>query len=141
MLKLILPTTEIYRAHRHYEPILCFYEDGVRGLIRDTVLLCNPTPTLKQDEDERSDDLRALLDKVLGEYESSVDRAMLENMFRRQDYASWLVEMCVCSIEEQVNRLMREFMQVFLRDDAFELCKSRCSWLGADLLVRVEIYR
>lgn len=128
MLKLLLPTSDIFLSHKHFEPLLYFYEDGVRGLVRDTVLLSSqPLPG--------SEDVQALRERLVAEYDRCANARFLENSMRRHEYASFLVEMAA----EEIDYRVAEMMWQFLRGRVYEVCKTRWKWVGADLVATIQI--
>lgn len=140
MRKLIVPTSDLVREFWHCEPLLCFYNEGVRGLIRDTVLLSSSVPADSYSLHRRRKDAPlfsdGLLDHVMGEFERSLDLRFLENMLpRRAESACFAVEAAVEAIDEAVARMMRQFMQ----REVYEICKTRWKWIGYDLLVIVQV--
>lgn len=140
MRRLIVPTSDLVREFWHCEPLLCFYDEGVRGLIRDTVLLNCGVPagsfSLHRRRKEPPLFSDGLLDHVLGEFERSLEVRFLENTLpQRAESASFAVEAVVEAIDEAVARMMREFL---LRD-IYEICKTRWQWIGYDLLVMVQV--
>lgn len=140
MHKVILPTSTLVRQFWHCEPLLCFYDLGVRGLIRDAVLLNCGKPASSFSLYRRRKDpplfSDGLLDYVLEEYERSLDLRFLENTLpQRAVSGCFAVETVVEAIDEAVAAMMRE---CFLRE-IYEICKTRWQWVGYDLLIRVRL--
>lgn len=128
MREFILPTGGIFFEFRRFEPILCFRAEGVRGVIRDLVLL----PVERK---AREEDFEQFRREVLEEYDRAIDLRFWENTFSHQEYASWLVELLL----EEVNQAVRDMFIEFFKNLDIEVDKKELKWLGVDLIARIHL--
>lgn len=128
MRKFLLPTTELFFEFRHYEQVLLFHDEGVRGVIRDLVLLSTGIPN----HDEEAQDL---LKYLLEEYNRSIDLRYLENTLRYPNAVAVMVEIAVTEIHQAVEAMMAQYF----RNLVYDICKARWQWLGADLILQLDI--
>ena len=131
--RFILPTAEIIRDNRRNDWLLEFYDEGIKGLVRDTVL------------NQRAEDAPvfcdaggevALLETVIQQYESSLQYRFLENTLAHC-YPTSRVEMAVIGVAEDVAQMMRGFFAGY----AYDVCKSNWQWLEDDLIVTITFQR
>jgi len=141
-MKYILPTSDLVRQFKPHERLFNFYEDGIKGLIRDTILLSAayryhlfafsrynnsqyaPRPTIAD----------GLLEKVLRDYDNSLD-AHLER-FQQNTNSSYYVETVVKLIDHAVGEMMADIFQ----STAYDVSKTDWQWHGSDLVARVNLY-
>lgn len=128
MRKFILPTAEIFFEFRHFEPILYFRDEGLRGVIRDLVLL----PSCPKTREEEFEQFRS---SVLEEYDRSVDVRTMENMFSRREYASWLVELMLDMADLAVFQMISQYFDGL----DYEVDRKDCQWLGVDLIALIHV--
>lgn len=122
---IILPTADIVQDCQEFEPVFCFYNNGIKGLVRDIVdLAASP---------HYDDEIAAFKDMVMSEYDQSINRRYLENTHQgmAQDF---MIEMVIEQIAHGVQELFQQFFkQMIYRVDNTE------KWLGNDLLTTVRI--
>lgn len=135
MLRVVLPTADIVREFRGYEPIFCFYEDGIRGVVRDSVLLSNGMYEHELDEciSHQSSLIETFINRVVEEYENSIHRRYIENTYAKNS-PSITLELVVAQINSMVNTMTRALFML----RAYEICKSRWQWVGDDLIAVVQ---
>jgi len=130
ILRVILPTTEIIQAHRRSNWLLGFYDEGIKGLVRDTVLhqSHHNAPFFCEAGGEVT-----LLEDVVRQYENSMEYRFIENTLNHC-YPTSQVEMVVTSVADDVAQMMRDFFA----GHAYDVCKSRWQWLEDDLIVTMH---
>lgn len=130
--RFILPTSDIIREFRQEDWLFGFYDEGVKGLVRDTVLAHQAHRT-EVVCDGSGDSVQArLLEHVIRQYENSLEFRFLENTLGHCHPAS-MVEMVVLCIDHAVSVMMREFFAGL----TYDVCKSHWQWLENDLIVNL----
>lgn len=142
--RFVLPTGKIIHTFNTFEPVFCFYEEGVRGLVRDTVLLNTGDPEGRAYVD--SDEARikrgkllfaeGLLERVIAQYENSLDLRYLENTL-----GQYCAESIVRMMVEQIDLAVAQMLRDYFGGQVYQMCKSRWKWVGTDLLIRVQFLR
>jgi hypothetical protein len=130
----ILPTGDIVREFQRDDWLFGFYDDGIKGLVRDVVLLQGDHNTRHAAfRDPEDAVLLALLENVIQQYENSLEYRFLENTLRHC-HPTFMVEMVVLGVDHAVSRMMREFFA----GRPYDVCKSRWQWLGNDLITTIS---
>ena len=127
MRMVIIPTAEIISEFRHMDPVFCFYEDGVRGVVKDMVLrntAGDDTGVVEQ----------TLLNDIVAMYEHSLHVRYLENTLRITDPVIY-IELFVAGLQETVSELLRQLFASVLSDHQWD--SSEWGWIGNDLIVRM----
>lgn len=123
----ILPTAEIVTEFKHLEPVLCFYDDGLKGLIKEIVL----RNTAADLSGQKSQDLAQ---EIVSAYEHSMHVRYMENTLRHAD-PSIYIELFVTQLDEILAELLTLLFASTLRTHRWDYRGSR--WIGNDLLVRL----
>jgi hypothetical protein len=119
---LILPTADIVREYETAERTFSFYEDGLRGVIRDLILYSN---TGKGSGNY-------IQDKILREYSNTpeaVTSRIMEN-FMTEIYVETLVEVIFNSVSIM--------MQTLLPHVAHSISVTEHQWNCNDLIIKIK---
>ena len=133
--RFILPTAEIVRNFKEYEPLFSFYDEGLRGLVRDMVMLSDMHAA---PEETRSTGFKrelgsdGLLEKVLRDYGHSLD-AMFAHHIGVPNKAPF-----VGALVELIYQHVVEMMSAYFRREPYEVCKQQWEWLGSDVIVGIS---
>lgn len=136
MIAVVLPTAGLVREYADFDQLFSFYEDGLRGLIRDMVLLSDlhaPTEQTSAAEYVRELASDGLVEKVLREYSDSPDARFLFHTSSRTREIE--VEIAV----EMIYQSVMEMMNALLMRAVYEVCKQKWSWLGNDLIAHLTV--
>lgn len=128
MRKFILPAGEIILSLRDFEPLLCFRDEGVRGVVRDLVLLSSCPKT-------REEEYAQYFNELIDQYEQSVHLRWMENTFRHSEYASYLVERLL----DQADLAVYEMVRQYFTGLDYEVDRKDCEWLGLDLITVIHV--
>jgi hypothetical protein len=133
----VLPTSEVIREFIQHDTLFCFYEGGIRGLVRDSVLLAADHPYEVVDghycAKPRPLKNKDLMEKVLRDYENSLDWRWMENHYRFNPSSQ--IAILVDLVDFAVGKMMRGlFVQA-----VYEICKTTYTWLGDDLAVSLKV--
>lgn len=137
----ILPTAEIITRFKGFEELFCFYDDGLKGIVRDSVLTSQAYDLVERyhkPKGHRSKciiEVSGLLDKILRDYHNSADAMFL---FRIENTnAATYVEEAAIQIDTAVNEMMR----VLFARIVYDMNMDGYTWLGDDLMTTVRTYR
>jgi hypothetical protein len=127
MLKVILPTIDLCQEFENFELLMSFYEGGLRGVIRDLILVNeNYQYNFKyQDED--------LIDKIVRDYKNSPD-AVISYISENTDKSEFIY---LASLA--INRSVTNMMAAIFQRTVFDICKERWRWIGDDLCIHIEV--
>lgn len=128
--RLILPTGDLVRQFRDYERLFVFYQDGVKGIIRDTIVLSDDGSYLPKREQCASGN-RFLIERIVRLYENSAEA--LCAFHQENTTAVDSVEVAVTEIHTAV----AEMLQWLLAKHEYYVCRHQHQWLGNDLLVTI----
>ncbi len=138
--RFILPTSEIIRTFKAKEELFEFYEEGIRGLVRDIVMRPRAFDTVQICDgvgyNKDAMILEELVAQVVSQYENSLHYRYIENT-RAHIHPSCLVEVVVLCVEDAVSQMLRGFFAGF----AYDVCKSNWQWLEDDLVVTITFQR
>jgi hypothetical protein len=124
---LILPTAEIVTEFREYESTLFFFEDGLKGVVKDLVLsntVSDPTGMA----------LRMLTAQVVSNYENSLHVRYMENTLGTIS-PSIYIELIVEQLEIAVSAMLRQILRDMLPTYRWDHRQHR--WLGNDLIANL----
>lgn len=138
MVYVALPTRDIVRHFKDFERLFSFYEEGIKGLVRDTVLLSSawvlgrnisiqpysPHPVVAD----------GLLEKVMRDYASSSE-AMMQRLSENTSAEAY-VEL----VTEMIDRAVGEMMYTLFVSSVYDVSKTEYSWVGDDLVIKMRIY-
>lgn len=138
MAKFILPTNDILRELEHLEHMFVFYEGGIRGVIKDTVLLSNAWE-LTHYSSAKHDGIRpitahGLVDKIIRDYENSPNAIFLH--YSENTRGSVHVELA----SELIDNAVSDMMSLIFKHLVYDVCKTQWEWIGNDLLTNISIY-
>lgn len=131
-----LPTAGIVHEYRDCEALFSFYEDGLKGLIRDMVLVSDSRPPMHKPtaEEIKQEFLDSgLPERIMTQYAQSPDARFLAHTGNTTHEA--FIEMAAEVIYQSVVEMMNS---LFLRL-VYEVRKQRWSWIGNDLVVSMRI--
>lgn len=129
---LMLPTTELIREHQRFDPLFCFYHEGIKGLVRDIAVLSDGgalyTPHNVKD---------LILEKVDEEYEVCFDSRYNDHTLPPNfEYPSLAV------IELITERLVEDIVQMMqcLLHQRYEVSFDHRDqvWIADDLVVLIK---
>lgn len=152
-----LPTTDIVRNFKEFDRLFSFYEGGIKGVVRDTVLLSaawvldHPSwifdreimryPGLVAHYDTKHPITTAypviadgLLEKIMRDYANSPE-AMMQR-FSENTSSENYVEI----VAEMIDRAVGEMMNTLFRSSVYDICKTEWQWIGDDLVAKIKIY-
>jgi hypothetical protein len=134
---IVLPTADIVREFERFEDLMSFHEGGVRGLIKETLIASDydrlPLSIQQPGKILLADGLK---DRILREYSNSPEALFLataENI--NPKYTELIVELVV----DLVDRAVAELLWTFFKQHYFNVYQHSCSWLGNDLMARVQL--
>lgn len=123
----ILPLAEFVTEFKHLEPVLCFYDNGLKGLIKEIVL----RNTAADASGQRSE---ALVKEIVTSYEHSMHVRYMENTLKVTD-PSIYIELFVIQLDELLAELLLLLFSQSLQTHRWDYNDS--AWIGNDLLVRM----
>lgn len=129
-MKVILPTGDIVREFKALEPILSFYDGGIRGLIREAIR------SVSEPECRSLDDfaLEQFCNNAIEIYENSIERQFIENTYN-SNYPAAILELALARIADLVWEMMFGlFASIPCLVDAFH-----CRWIGDDLMITIKL--
>lgn len=135
MIKILLPTAEIIRDHGRHEGFFNFYEEGLRGVVRDMVLMSDDSIFSTSIPQRQLNVSEGLIQKILREYQNSPE-AVMQRYLENTTYESY-VELIAEMIADSVHDMMRS---IFV-SAVYDVSKTEWDWLGNDLITRIRIYR
>lgn len=136
MPKVVLPTADLLKDFAHLERMFDFYEDGLRGLVRDMVLTADAvdTPSSRvEDAFKQALQNTGLIEKVMRDYAHSADARF--NFLTGTGSEQIEVEIAV----EHIYQIVLEMMAQLFRRAVYEICKQEWQWLGDDLVAKVDV--
>lgn len=125
----VLPTGEIIREFKNFEEMFSFYEEGIKGVVRDMVLLSDDiTPG-----DPKSSTTQGLLDKILREYMNSPE-AVIQHLLENTSAANF-----VEFISEALKMMVQDMMRRLFTNALYEISKTEWQWIASDLVIKVQL--
>ncbi len=128
MQAILLPTNDIVRTFNKLDPVFNFYEGGIKGVIKDTILV---SEGYKLPECKAID--TGLTEKILHDYENSTEAKLIQ--YTQYPDNSLLIEIVTGLIEGMVNAMMHSVLSKMIYDVNHE----NWHWVGNDLKVVVNI--
>ena len=126
---IILPTADIVREFEDYESVFCFYDEGLRGVIKDIVLYNTVTDTT-------GEQTSMLVQDVISVYEHSLYVRYLENTLSISQ-PEICIEMMVIQLESAVSKMLKA---LFVKElQRYRWDRSSYEWLGNDLITRIKL--
>ena len=135
----ILPTYTIVAQFKEFENLFTFYDEGIKGVIRDAVILSaaynlyDYPESLYHPPKERTNGLR---DKVLADYDQSLEAKWSNFELSRYPNNTILIEIIVDKLEDAVEQMMRGIF----RRDIYDVAPGGHKWIGNDLAIGMEIH-
>lgn len=129
----ILPTHEAFSFFNLAEHYLMFYEDGLRGLLRDHVLVSEPH-LCDNDDIESIFNEDPLQKKIIDTYTNSIGYLPDYYMGRTDATISAALEQSA-HIRNWVNSMMRSIYP----NEVYYIHAQYYRWLGKDLHVRIDV--
>ena len=130
----VLPTADIVREYHHLDALFVFYDDGIKGIIRDALLLSQGVTNQYTREIELRRALEPFMDKVLRTYDNSTE-AMLQRLLENTS-AELYVEMVVADVWQRVSVMMKDLFQHL----QYDVSRAEHRWLGNDLMTVVRLF-
>ncbi len=129
----ILPTHEAFSYFNLAEHYLMFYEDGLRGLLRDHVLVSDPH-LCDNDDIETIFGEDPLQQKIVESYRNSYIFKRDEHMGRAEINISAALEISA-HVRNWVNAMMRSIYP----NEIYHIHEQYYRWFGSDLHVRIDV--
>lgn len=127
-MNILLPTAPIIQEHKGFEAIFCFYEDGIKGLVRDLVVRLAERPSTEEAS-------RAFIDRVIYDYECSLHVRYLENTYGAE-YPQWVIETVIVWLEKEIDDMLAPF-----RIERFTITSRHILWIGNDLFTKIHFIK
>lgn len=137
MVYVALPTTDIVRNFREFERLFTFYEEGIKGVVKDTVLLSSAwilSRTSNMQPHARPIIADGLLDKIMRDYANSGE-ALMQRLSENTSSESY-IEL----IAELIDRAVGEMMYALFLSTVYDVSKTEWRWIGDDLVAKMKIY-
>ncbi len=131
----ILPVSEALKEFALSEYLLTFYEDGLRGLIRDHVLVSTAIVCGIDFFEHEATVEDPLSKKITDSYTSS--------LFYRHDQEMGVSERNLndaLAASERIRRWINGMMYAILLNDVYSVQEQYFQWFGDDLIVRLDIW-
>ena len=119
---LILPTAEIVKEYEAAERTFSFYEDGLRGVIRDLILYSNA--------EKKSGNY--IQDKILREYSNTPEAVMSRIM------ENFVTEMYIELLVEVIFNSVSNMMQMLLPQTVYTISVIEHQWSCNDLIIKIK---
>lgn len=132
MLAIILPTTPIVKGFSQYENLFCFYDDGVKGVVKDHVLVSRSCLVSFYEDIQKTDKSVRLMDEIIQKYETSLHRQYMENTYNGCKPIHMLEDI-INEIEREVNNMM--YLYFFEHPYSIE---RGVKWVGDDLIIKID---
>ena len=135
----ILPTAEIITRFKGFEELFGFYDDGLKGVIRDTILTSQAYDLVKRRYPTGHKNkciimASGLMDKILRDYHNSAD-AMFLHRIENTNAATYVEEAAIL-----IDQAVHEMMRVLFAKIVYDMCMDGSVWLGDDLMTKVYTY-
>jgi hypothetical protein len=135
----LLPTAEILRQVKQFDSVFSFYENGIKGVISNTVTMSAGYLFLDYLQNKKIGIKHPAFSPLK---ESILQQYSLSNEARLADYScypdnSLLIEVVVDLIEEAVNSMM---YGIFMKE-IYDVSIEQSKWFGSDLIAIIKIYR
>lgn len=125
-MRVMLPTMEIIREHRHYDYLFDFYEDGIYGIVRDAIVsFDNTCKRLDYLDDDR------FVKHALLHYQNSYD-AVCNSVMENTDSSHHMEILISCVIIE-----VREMIRRLYLYRPIQFTKQHCTWCGDDIVINL----
>lgn len=120
----ILPTYAILSDFKESEGLFCFYDDGMKGIVRDLIIY---------GENGRSiTDSTYITEKILRDYNNSPE-ATISRFTDRIDMGTY-VELITSLLDVAVG----EMLDVLFCKLSYRISKTQYHWIGSDLLIKLD---
>lgn len=134
MALVILPTSEIIRDLESFDEMFSFYDNGIRGIVRDNVLQSDlshisEVPVLRTNAIPHW--IQKLNDRIVFEYTNSHQAIRQHYLENTSD--TLYVEL----VAEYVNALVFEMLKTLFVQSHLDIQTTGWRWIGNDLLIRV----
>ena len=123
MVIFILPTKDILRLFQKYDELFMFYNDGVKGVIRDTILS-------RVSANRGLDDV---LNKVRTDYLNSAEAVM--EYLTDYEFRSECIDLAVELITIAINEMLIDLF----KSCNYTMSKSYWKWFGDDFIIGAQI--
>jgi hypothetical protein len=128
MQKFILPTADLVDRFKDYEYFLVFYEDGIRGLIRD--LVQRQAGYLQYEQElTNTKELFDFVDRRIFLYDNSPE-AICSQYNENINWNGILIVLI-----ETLDTLIKETLLGFFNKSNYIICKHSYEWVGNDLVI------
>lgn len=118
---IVLPTFELLKEFRESEQLFYFYDDGLRGVIRDIIIY--------GDGGKPINDETYVTEKILREYNNTPEAVM--SKFTDNVDSNVLIELIASLIDNAVG----EMMGILFPGYSYSISKTDYRWLGDDLAI------
>lgn len=135
----VLPTASIVREFREYNRLFSFYEDDIKGIIRDTILVSSAW--MQKDYSRYHHEIHRplmaddLMEKIIRDYHNSGE-ALMQRLSENTSSETYIQR-----IVEQINRQVGDMMMTLFLNYVYDVSKTEWQWIGDDLVVKITIYR
>jgi len=131
---LIIPIFEILNDHQESEQLFYFYDDGLRGVVRDIILFSSGCEFKNLHPNKRAGADECVVEKILRDYYNTPE-ATLSRFTDNIDMEVY-IEVIAQSIAISVEELLRALIPRIV----YEFSKTEFQWLGDDLLLKMRIF-
>ena len=131
----ILPTAEIIDQYRKFEPLLSFYREGIKGIIRDIILMENGSTKFQHFAIRRNKKVmlaETIVERIMRKYNDSPE-AMFQSYFGN-DQRAFCVELAAELLYTSVN----EMMDSLFGCEEIDVDESTHRWIGNDIIVTIR---
>jgi len=133
----ILPTRDLLRLFSSYENLFWFYNDGVKGVIRDIILFSNAWELKHYSpikDCKKPITAQLIFDKIVQEYSNSPDGRM-------NGITGNLIDSeCVEIAAELIDNAVSDMMFVLFSSLIYDVSKTNWKWFGDDIIVEIKIF-
>lgn len=131
----ILPTYSIGKRFQQDADVFYFYDHGIYGVIRDSVLLSSAWR--RPHAVARHFDNNDLVRKIIRDYENTEDYRLMG--YRDTMHERTLSEIRIEATTERICDAVEDMMYSLFKDNIYDVCKSNWRWLGHDLVASVNV--
>lgn len=135
LVSVVIPTSTLMGCFSKYAELLSFHEAGFIGIVVDHILMARPDIFEFYEDFQKTEESQAYADRIISEYELSIDRQYLENTYRRGDNLEFLIREVLDEIERECNILL----VMYLGNLDFQI-QNVIGWAATDLIVGAYIY-
>jgi hypothetical protein len=136
MPKVVLPTAEILKTFKDFEHLFDFYEDGLKGVVRDMVFTADTfqaQPDRVRDAFKQALQNSGLIEKIMRDYSMSPEAQFHFHVgSHTQESAVEIAAQCIYVV------VLQTMSNLFMRA-VYEISKQEWDWVGQDLIASVQV--